>query len=69
MAKQNTWTLVAMGRSSWEIPYVLEKVTGVKTSDMYKVTQELYAKYANNDCYHDCHEVRPIKEERKSHAY
>jgi hypothetical protein len=57
----NTWTLIAIARSTWGIPRILEVVTGIKTNKMHEVSASLYQKHA------ECHEVA-IKKEEKKHA-
>ncbi len=54
--RQSTWTLTAVARSSWDIPRVLERVTGVKTSDKSRVADDMYKRLP------ECHEVQIKKE-------
>ncbi len=55
----NTWTLIAIARSSWGAPVTLETVEGVKTNKKQEVADSLYVKYPN------CSEVSIRKEEKK----
>ncbi len=56
--RQSTWTLTAVARSSWDIPRVLERIEGVKTSDKSRVADDMYKRLP------ECHEVQIKKEMR-----